>query len=57
MIARKAAMAVSAAALLSLGGCISLFPKSEPAQLYRFGQSSAAPSSVFTRKSLGWRRG
>lgn len=49
MIARKAAMAVSAAALLSLGGCISLFPKSEPAQLYRFGQSSAAPAQAGER--------
>jgi cholesterol transport system auxiliary component len=33
--------AVGCAALL-LSGCISLLPKSKPAQLYRFGQSAAA---------------
>lgn len=27
---------------LGLGGCISLFPKTEPVQLYRFGQDSGA---------------
>jgi cholesterol transport system auxiliary component len=30
------------AAALALSACISLLPKSKPAQLYRFGQSSAA---------------
>ena len=31
----RGAMLVAAASLLA--GCISLFPKTEPAQLYRFG--------------------
>jgi cholesterol transport system auxiliary component len=35
---RKAAVVLAAGALaLALGGCISLFPKTKPAQLYRFG--------------------
>jgi cholesterol transport system auxiliary component len=33
---------VLGAAALALAGCISLLPKSKPAQLYRFGQSAAA---------------
>ncbi|HEX4198302.1 MAG TPA: ABC-type transport auxiliary lipoprotein family protein [Caulobacteraceae bacterium] len=38
--------------LLGLGGCISLFPKQQPAQLYRFGVAEAPaqappPSGVF----------
>jgi cholesterol transport system auxiliary component len=42
-IARRAAVgAVLGAAALALAGCISLLPKSKPAQLYRFGQSAAA---------------
>jgi cholesterol transport system auxiliary component len=35
---------LAASLALALAGCISLFPKSEPAQLYRFG-ASAAPST------------
>jgi cholesterol transport system auxiliary component len=34
--------AVCAALLLGLGACISLFPKTPPAQLYRFGADTAA---------------
>lgn len=37
--------ALAATLALALAGCISLFPKSEPAQLYRFGATGAAPSS------------
>lgn len=32
-----------AAALLMLGGCVSLFPKEAPAQLYRFGSAVPVP--------------
>ena len=35
-------LAAAAALALSLGGCISLLPKSKPAQLYRFGAPAAA---------------
>ncbi|MDQ0463764.1 cholesterol transport system auxiliary component [Caulobacter ginsengisoli] len=43
------ALAIAAAAL-SLTGCVSLFPKADPAQLYRFEVSSpAAASSSATR--------
>lgn len=45
MTARVAALlrlAAAAALALSLGGCISLLPKSKPAQLYRFGTPTAA---------------
>ncbi|HZZ35630.1 MAG TPA: ABC transporter, partial [Caulobacteraceae bacterium] len=70
MIARKAlvrGLALAAGASL-LAGCISLFPKSEPAQLYRFGTvlpavqetaSGAAPFGVlmtvtgFDRAAVG----
>ena len=34
--------ALCAVLLLALGGCISLFPKSPPAQLYRFGVAATA---------------
>jgi cholesterol transport system auxiliary component len=35
---------VALAAMLLLGGCVSLFPKAEPAQLYRFGAAGAVPA-------------
>lgn len=45
-----AKLALAAALALSLGGCITLLPKSAPAQLYRFGVPTPAatgqPSSV-----------
>ncbi len=63
-------LAVTAAMVLpiGLGGCISLFPKSDPAQMYRFGDVPAAdapannvdddigvlkPPSTFTAPSAG----
>lgn len=39
-------LAAVAAAGLGLTGCISLFPKSNPAQLYRFGTEVAAPAGA-----------
>lgn len=38
-------LAAAGALALSLGGCISLLPKSKPAQLYRFGEAPAAAAS------------
>jgi cholesterol transport system auxiliary component len=32
------------AVALALGGCVSVFPKSKPVRLYRFGQSPPAPA-------------
>jgi len=32
------------AAMLLLGGCVSLFPKTTPAQLYRFGSAASVPA-------------
>ena len=40
---------IAATAALAMGGCISLFPKSKPVHLYRFGQpatAQAAPSQA-----------
>ncbi len=50
-IAPRALILGASLAALGLGGCVSLFPKSEPVQLYRFGQDSGAtetnaPSTV-----------
>lgn len=42
-----------AAAALALTGCISLFPKSEPAGLYRFGHAAAESSRPVADKSVG----
>jgi cholesterol transport system auxiliary component len=39
---RAIALAAAAAASLALGGCITVFPKSTPVQLYRFGGTTAA---------------
>jgi cholesterol transport system auxiliary component len=41
-----AATAVLAIAALGLSGCISLFPKSNPAQLYRFGAAEAGAAAA-----------
>lgn len=54
---RKAAIVLAAGAVaLSLGGCISLFPKAKPAQLYRFGASTppaaAAPRHTTVVKGI-----
>ena len=42
-----------AATALALTGCISLFPKSEPAGLYRFGHAPAESSRPVADKSFG----
>ncbi|THD60205.1 ABC-type transport auxiliary lipoprotein family protein [Phenylobacterium sp.] len=42
MIRRALSLAALAACALALSGCISLLPKSKPAQLYRFGPPPAA---------------
>jgi cholesterol transport system auxiliary component len=44
---RKAAIAAAALPLL-LGGCISVFPKAKPVQMYRFGDQVAAPAAATT---------
>lgn len=43
---RPAQLALAATACLALGGCISLFPKSKPAQLYRFDGDPLQASTV-----------
>ena len=51
---RSTAIAATALALsLTLGGCISLFPKDKPAGLYRFGHEAAASSTPAVEKSFG----
>ena len=50
------ALAIGVAALavsVTLSGCISLFPKSNPSGLYRFGHDAAAASTTPTEKSFG----
>jgi cholesterol transport system auxiliary component len=42
-----------AAAAVALSGCVSLLPKSKPAQLYRFGQSVAAAPAAAQPRSVG----
>lgn len=42
LIAPKAAFGLAAVAAIALAGCVSVFPKSEPAQLYRFGAGHAS---------------
>jgi len=44
ILARKAAF-VALLAPLTLGGCISLFPKTAPVQMYRFGDQAPPPSA------------
>ena len=51
----RAALAVLAGALalpLALGGCISVFPKTPPVQMYRFGEQVAAPAAPAAAPSL-----
>jgi len=45
MIRAALRLAVMGACALALSGCISLLPKSKPAQLYRFGQSGATAAA------------
>ena len=43
---RPARLLLAAIACLALGGCISVFPKAKPAQLYRFGGEPAQADAV-----------
>jgi cholesterol transport system auxiliary component len=45
-------LAVLGVAALALGGCVSLFPKTKPAQLYRFGGTQAAAAAA-PHRSVG----
>jgi len=53
MIRYAPRLAAIAALALALGGCITLFPKEEPEQLYRFGSDAQpAPASETARYSV-----
>jgi len=45
MIRPAIRLAATAALALALGGCVTIFPKEEPEQLYRFASASTPPSS------------
>ena len=45
--------ATIAACAVALSGCISLLPKTKPAQLYRFGQTTAAASTPVPTGTVG----
>jgi cholesterol transport system auxiliary component len=51
MIRRALRLATLAACALALSGCISLLPKSKPAQLYRFGPEPAAAQTPAPSRS------
>jgi cholesterol transport system auxiliary component len=54
MIRAALRLAAVGACALALSGCISLLPKSKPAQLYRFGQPIAsAPAPAATAETVG----
>jgi cholesterol transport system auxiliary component len=46
-------LAIAVVSALALSGCISLLPKSKPAQLYRFGQPTAAASAPAAARTVG----
>lgn len=52
-VARPLLLAGALTLSLTLSGCISLFPKSNPSGLYRFGHDAAAASTTPTEKSFG----
>lgn len=52
-VARPLLLVGAAALSMTLSGCISLFPKSNPSGLYRFGHDTAAASMTPTEKSFG----
>lgn len=57
VLGRARVPAVGALMALTLGGCVSLFPKSDPAQLYTFGQGggaqpAAAPAPLAQRTGV-----
>jgi cholesterol transport system auxiliary component len=43
---RAGRTAAAALAVLALGGCVSVFPKSDPAQLYTFGRGGGQPAAA-----------
>jgi cholesterol transport system auxiliary component len=53
-VIRLKTLALAAALVLpvALGGCISLFPKAKPVQMYRFGAAAPAPSAPTGRGAL-----
>ncbi|MDB5453190.1 MAG: hypothetical protein JWO33_1768 [Caulobacteraceae bacterium] len=51
-IATLLRIGVAAACALSLGGCISLLPKTKPVTLYRFGQTPAAESAATPARTV-----
>jgi cholesterol transport system auxiliary component len=54
MIRAALRLAVISACALALSGCISLVPKSKPAQLYRFGEPvAAAPAGPTPLRAVG----
>jgi len=53
MIRAALRLAAVGALALALSGCISLLPKSKPAQLYRFGQTAAAGAPAPAAGSVG----
>jgi cholesterol transport system auxiliary component len=53
MIRAVLRVAMVAAAALAVSGCISLLPKSKPAQLYRFGQEATAATSGPSQGTVG----
>lgn len=51
-VSRRLALAALAVAALGLSGCISLFPKAEPSQLYRL-EAKAAPAAAPAGRPFG----
>jgi cholesterol transport system auxiliary component len=49
---KTAALAAALVLPVALGGCISLFPKAKPVQMYRFGEAVPAPSAAAGAKVL-----
>ena len=53
---RRALPGLAVAALVALGGCVTLFPKETPVPLYRFGDTVQAPAASgpsFTVRNSG----
>lgn len=50
-LTRAAVLAAALALTIGLGGCISLLPKSKPAQLYRFGIDAAQANPANNQKA------
>jgi cholesterol transport system auxiliary component len=56
MMRRALTLATAAALVAGLGGCITLFPKEAPAQLYRF-EAATSPASAATAPAFTVRTG